>query len=81
MLISRAPGGAHLSAGGVDADGVVELLLGDATLDGDAVALGHLPGVGPQVVEPDHPVLGTQFTVSRDQQKPSGQTDAIQTLK
>ena len=59
MLISRAPGAAHLSAGGVDADGVVELLLGDATLDGDAVALGHLPGVGPQVVEPDHPVLGT----------------------
>ena len=47
----------HLGAGGVDPDGVVQLLLGEATLDGHAVALRHLAGVGPQVVEPDDPVL------------------------
>lgn len=47
----------HLSAGGVDADGAAQLLLGHAALHGRSVALRYLAGVGAQVVEPDHAVL------------------------
>lgn len=62
-LIHGVGGGAssrsHLSAGGVDADGVVQQLFGDATLDGHTEALGYLTRIRTQVVEPYHPVLYT----------------------
>ena len=63
-LAMNAGSKSHFSTGGVDPDGVVQLLLGDATLDGHTVALRHLPGVRTQVVEPDHPLLGTELTVT-----------------
>ena len=47
----------YLGAGGVNADGVVQLVFGHATLHGYSIALGHLAGIGTKIVEPDHTVL------------------------
>lgn len=47
----------YLSAGRVDADGGVKVLLGRSTFHGGTKALSHLPCVWPQVVEPDYTVL------------------------
>lgn len=47
----------HLSAGRVDPDGAVQLLLGNAAFHGHAEALRHLAGVRTQVVEADDSVL------------------------
>lgn len=57
-------GQSYLSAGGVDADGVVQLLFSQSALHGHAIALRHLACVGPQVVESDHTVLQRESDVT-----------------
>lgn len=47
----------HLSAGWVDADGAVQLLLGHAAFHGCAEALCHLASVWTEIVEADDSIL------------------------
>lgn len=47
----------YLSAGWVDADGAVQLLLGHTTFHGCTEALRHLSSIWTQIVEPDDAIL------------------------
>lgn len=47
----------YLSTCWVDADGAVQLLLGDSAFHGCTEALRHLTCIWPQVVEPDDSIL------------------------
>mmetsp|Transcript_38645 Transcript_38645/g.115424 ORF Transcript_38645/g.115424 Transcript_38645/m.115424 type:complete len:284 (-) Transcript_38645:1501-2352(-) len=53
LLLELRHGGVRLGKGGVDAHAVVQVLLRATGLDGDAEALNHLPGVGPEDVHAD----------------------------
>lgn len=54
--------GPHLGTGGVDADGVVQLVFGNAALHGGTEALSHLAGVGAEVMEAHHTFLKKTIT-------------------
>ena len=50
-------GGEGLGCGGMDPHQVIKVCLGGAQPDAKPIALGHLPGIGSQVVEADHPLV------------------------
>lgn len=54
---SPEPRGAHLSARGVDPDGVIQQLLCESALHGGGKPLGDLPGVRSEDVKSYHPIL------------------------
>ncbi len=55
----------YLSTGWVDADGVVQLLLGETTFHCYTKALRHLSSIWTQIVEPNDSILQREHNHSR----------------